>query len=443
MTIRSIHPAGRLRRSSAVKRNETRAPMSRVLRMGMVGLGQGAAGTLPTIAAMPEIELVAGADLDPAMRDGFLTSYPHTRAYESVEALCADPTIDAVWIATPNRFHCEHALVAMRRGKHVIVEKPMAVSLAEADRMVESARENAVTLLCGHTRSLSIWNRAIRRVVLSGELGALGAIHVSASTDWLIRPRTVDELDPAQGGGIVYRQAPHQIDTIRLIGGGLLRSVRGAAKNWMPQRPVPGYYSAYLEFEDGTPATIMHDGSGYVLTSERYPWVVEKRQYTAQDRLALRQQLRAGGRDEEREKRAFRVGGARADAAAANGAEWSPVDLGEVEVACERGAIRNARFGLSIFGDCGRRELDLRHLQRPLPDPSGGLSIAILEELYGTVVLGKPAYHDGAWGRATLEAVLAIIRSARERREIILERQVAMPTAYDADLLAPVPEAVS
>jgi phthalate 4,5-cis-dihydrodiol dehydrogenase len=405
--------------------------------MGMAGLGQGAAGTLPAMAAMPEIELVAGADRNPAMREGFVARYPDARAHDSVEAMCADPEIDAIWVATPNRFHCEHALTAMRRGKHVVVEKPMAISLDEADRMVETAERLGLTLLAGHTRSLSIWNRALRRLIVSGELGALGAIHVWAYTDWMIRPRTADELDPDQGGGIVYRQGPHQIDTVRLLGGGKLRSVRGTARRWMEERAVPGYYTAYLEFEDGTPATIMHNGYGYFTMAQLFPWVVEKRRYTDEDRIALRAALRSGMRDEEREKEEFRVGGRRdptAERAPSGPQAWSPVDLGPVEVSCERGVVRNAQYGLTVYGERGRRELDLSHLQRPEPDPSGGLSIAILEELYGALVLGRPAVHDGAWGRATLEAVLAVIASAHERREIVLHRQVAVPPEYDADL---------
>lgn len=411
------------------------------LRIGVAGLGQGAASSVPAMAAMPEIALVAGADRDPATREAFRRRYADVRVYAEVQALCNDREVDAVWVATPNRVHCEHALAALRAGKHVVVEKPMAVTLEEADRMVETARANGVHLLPGHTRSLSIWNRAIRRVVLSGALGTLGAIHVWAYTDWLIRPRTADELDPAHGGGIVYRQGPHQIDTVRLIGGGLLRTVRGTAARWMRERAVDGYFTAYLEFEDGTPATIMHNGYGYFTMSQLYPWVVEKRRYSDADRAERRAAIRDGENEsaEEREKRRFRIGGSSDPAVpekAPASEAWSPVDLGPVEVACTRGVIRNAQYGLSIYGEAGRRELDLRGLQRPEPDPSGGLTIAILEELYGGAVQGRPVVHDGAWGRATLEAVLAVIRSSRERREIVLERQVPMPAEYDADLLA-------
>jgi phthalate 4,5-cis-dihydrodiol dehydrogenase len=412
--------------------------MNRQIKIAMVGLGQGAAGTLPSLALMPELDLVAGADVSPQMCENFKQRYPGTRSYESVEALCRDPEVEAVWIATPNRFHCEHAIAAMRAGKHVIVEKPMAVSLEEADRMVAVAEKEGVVLLAGHTRSLSLWNRAMRRIVLSGLIGGVRGIHVSAYTDWMIRPRTPDELDPDQGGGIVFRQGPHQIDTVRLLGGGMLRSVRGTTGQWFDARPVPGYFTAYMEFEDGTAATIMHNGYGYFVMASQYAWVEDKRQYTDADRATLRRALTEGSRDELKEKADYRVGGPRDPRADVVPVPypWKPFDLGPVELICERGIIRPDQWGLSVYSDAGRRDIDLRDLQRPEADPSGGLTHSVIGELYDALVRGKPAFHTGAWGRATLEAVLAVIRSAQERREIILERQVAMPDSYDADLAA-------
>ena len=60
---------------------------------------------------------------------------------------------------------------------------------------------------------------------------------------------------------------------------------------------------------------------------------------------------------------------------------------------------------------------------------------AELEELYDAVVLGKPLWHDGRWGMATLEVCLAMMESARERKEIVLQHQVPVPDGYDADLV--------
>jgi len=222
---------------------------------------------------------------------------------------------------------------------------------------------------------------------------------------------------------------------VRLLGGGMVRSVRAQTGRWLEARPVPGYYTAFLEFENGTPATIMHNGYGYFVMTELYPWVAER--FTDADRARMRNDLVAGTRDEDGEKEEWRIGGRRDPTKVkhAGRAGWKPFDLGPVEVSCERGVMRNWENGVVVYGDRGRRELDLRDLQRPEADPSGGLSLAILEELHAAVVDGQPLYHDGVWGRATLEVVLALIESARERREIALSRQVAMPESYDAHLM--------
>ena len=234
------------------------------------------------------------------MRAGFEQRYPGTHAYESIAELARDPEVEAIWVATPDHFHCEHALEGLRNGKHVIVEKPMAISLAEADRMIDAAQENGVQLLAGHTRSLSIWNGAMREIIRSGELGPLRAIHVNATTDWMIRPRLArGARSPRSAAGSSSAKVPHQIDTVRLMGGGMLRSVRAMTGSWLPERaPSPGYYNAHFEFEDGTPASVMHNGYGYFVTTSLYPWVADRRGLDDAKRAAWRRELREGKRDD-------------------------------------------------------------------------------------------------------------------------------------------------
>ena len=103
----------------------------------------------------------------------------------------------------------------------------------ETEMLIQAGR-------AGH-KIVSLPIRTMRKIILSGQLGQLRAIHILAYSDWMLRPRTSDELDPTQGGGIPYRQGPHQIDTVRMLGGGKLRSVRAMTGQWMPERPIPGY----------------------------------------------------------------------------------------------------------------------------------------------------------------------------------------------------------
>src|SRR5215472_11761686 len=144
---------------------------TRALKIGMIGIGVGGAEILPAMDAMDTIDLVAGADVVPETLRRFKERYPAARTFASAEALCQDPDVEAVWISSPNRFHAEHTILAANHGKHVVVEKPMAINLAEAERMCEAAEKNGVKLLAGHTRAFTLPIRAMRRVIESGKFG--------------------------------------------------------------------------------------------------------------------------------------------------------------------------------------------------------------------------------------------------------------------------------
>ena len=405
---------------------------TKALKLGLIGVGVGAAEMLPAMEAMEEIDLFAAADVVPETRERFKARYPNARVYDSAEALVKDPDVEAVWIASPNRFHGPHTILAAEHGKHVVVEKPMALTIEQAEQMVEAADKNKVKLLAGHTRSYTLPIQAMRKIIVSGKLGKVRAIHLMAYSDWMLRPRTADELDINQGGGIPYRQGPHQIDTVRVLGGGLLRSVRANTGQWMPERNIPGYYSAYLEFEDGTPATIIHNGYGYFLGAELVPWGESKQRYTMDQRVEVRRQMRDGTRNETQDKQDLRIGGA-AETATFREPErqpWVPEDMGLLIVSCERGDIRHSKYGLYVYDDEGMHDVDLT------PDRVMGVGQrrAELEEIYEGVVNNQPLFHDGRWGMATLEVCLAMMQSGKERKEIMLPRQRPVTPEYDAHL---------
>src|SRR5438128_10906698 len=141
----------------------------RTLKIGMIGIGVGGAEILPAMEAMDTVDVVAGADIVPTTLERFSERFPDAKTYASAENLCADPNVDAVWVSSPNRFHAEHTILAARSGKHVVVEKPMAVTLADAARMVEAADKHGVKLLAGHTRAFTLPIRAMRKVIESGQ----------------------------------------------------------------------------------------------------------------------------------------------------------------------------------------------------------------------------------------------------------------------------------
>ena len=114
-------------------------------------------------------------------------------------------------------------------GKHIILEKPMALTLAECDAIIAAVDRANVYLIVGHTHGFDPAVRAMQRMVAERELGPLGMIAAWNYTNFLYRPRRPEELDTAQGGGILFNQVPHQVDMVRTIGGGRLTSVRAQA----------------------------------------------------------------------------------------------------------------------------------------------------------------------------------------------------------------------
>jgi len=388
--------------------------------MGMAGLGVASTQILPAVSRLPYLQITAAADLRADALAKFRKEYD-AAAFSSVEEMCRSSDVDFIYIATPNQLHAEHAITAATHKKHVIVEKPMAMSLEECETMNAAAEKYGVKLLCGHTHSFDPPIRKIREIVKSGELGKLCMINTWNYNEFMYRPRMKHEL--ATSRGVVLNQGPHHVDIVRLIGGGMARSLRAMTGIWDKARGHEGSYTCYLEFEDGTPATLVYSGYGFFDTAELFSWVGEGGQYREPEtNLKVRRRLREvrSAEDEERLKEGMRFGGRREG-------EYSHLWSGERKqpffgftlVSCEKGDIRQTPTGLFIYGENDKREIDL-------PVGSRGRE-AEIEELYNAVVHKRPVFHDGRWGEATLEVCLAMLESAKERKEILLSHQVPSP----------------
>src|SRR4051794_274822 len=237
------------------------------LRVGVAGLGVASTFALPEIAAHPGVRLTAAADARPAAREAFARQYG-APTYATVEALCESPHVDAVYVLTPNRWHARHAIMAAEGGKQVIADKPMALTLADCDAMIAAAQRNGVRLLVGHSQGLDGPNVTMAALVASGELGRLIMVNTWFYSDWLYRPRSRDEHEAAADEGLVLRQGPPQVDIVRMLGGGVARTVRSATSRVDPTRPGEGSYVAYLEFAEGIPATLVHSAYAHFDSSE-------------------------------------------------------------------------------------------------------------------------------------------------------------------------------
>jgi phthalate 4,5-cis-dihydrodiol dehydrogenase len=367
-----------------------------MLRFGVVGLGRAATATVPAIARHPNTTVVAAADTNPEVLERFQDQYP-SDVYGRIEELCQDPDVDAVYIATPTHLHTQHVLVAAAHGKHVIVEKPLAITLADADRMIDAVDKAGVQLIVGQSQSYEPPIRTMRELVRGGELGRLKMISGWYFNDWLYRPRLPGELDTSMGGGVVFRQGAHHFDIARLIGGGLVRSVRATCGVWDPARPTEGSYAAFLEFVDGAVATLVYSGYDHFHTVEL---TGQSEGGTKVDPAQL-QHAATRKRLDEAGDAALKRGASFGGSGVRSEAPPYPAYFGLTVVSCERADIRQTPTGLTVYADRERREVQL-------PQGVAGRDLMVAE-LYDAVVHGAPALHTARWAKATLEVSLAVL----------------------------------
>jgi myo-inositol 2-dehydrogenase/D-chiro-inositol 1-dehydrogenase len=189
--------------------------MDRRVGVALIGSGRMGAFHAETVARrVPGARLVAVADPAPGAADRLTGALGGGRAYTDVAQLWADPDVDAVVIAAPARSHADLVVAASAAGKHVFCEKPMAVTLADADRAIDAARSAGVVLQVGFNRRFAADWRAARNLLDDGALGT---------------PRLLRSLTRDPGGFDPSRVAPdtifletliHDFDTLRFLNPG-------------------------------------------------------------------------------------------------------------------------------------------------------------------------------------------------------------------------------
>jgi phthalate 4,5-cis-dihydrodiol dehydrogenase len=381
------------------------------VRVGIAGLGAAGRAFLPAIAAHPGLVLDAIADPAPQVREqaGAELGVP---ACASVEELVARASVDAVYIATPTDLHPEHVALACAAGKHVLVEKPMAVTLAQAEAMIAAAERAGVQLLVGHSHSYDLPVKRMRELIAGGSLGRVRMVNTWCYTDWIYRPRRPEELDTSRGGGVTFRQGAHQFDILRLLCGGMVTGVRARTFDWDPGRSAIGAHVAWLEFADGAAATAVYNGYGNFSSMDLCFDIGE---WGFPQPAGSRPKPLAPGATPEEELRAKQ---ARAKTAIPGSAPYQPF-FGLTLVSCERGDIRQSPQGLFVYTREGCTEIVLPADRSPRD--------LVVAEWHDAITGAAPALHDGRWGLANLEICAAAIASSAGAPAIELKHQVALP----------------
>ena len=188
----------------------------RLLGVGIIGWGNAARlFHAPFIGLVPGLELRAVAT---SRRAAVAAELPALTLHDSLDALLADPQIDLVVVATPHHLHAPHALAALAAGKHVVVEKPLAATAAEAATVFARAREAGRLCIPFQNRRWDGDFLTVRRLIAGG---TLGEVYHFANHWPIYRPalRGVWREEPTAMGGVLYDLGPHLIDqTLQLFG---------------------------------------------------------------------------------------------------------------------------------------------------------------------------------------------------------------------------------
>lgn len=229
------------------------------VRWGLIGCGDIARKRVaPALRDSPSCELIAISRANAELAASFANEFGARRWYADWRDLLFDYEIDAVYIATPVHLHAEQTIAAAEVGKHVLCEKPMAMSVAECDRMIAACRANDVRLGVAYYRHFYPVVRRVKELIDSGELGVPIVVQINAfewfdpkpseARSWLIKK----ELS---GGGPMFDFGCHRIEVLLDLFGPITE-VKATLANTLFDREVEDFATAVFQFESGMCGTL-------------------------------------------------------------------------------------------------------------------------------------------------------------------------------------------
>lgn len=229
----------------------------RKIRFGITGFGRFAEKAIaPAIQRSENAELVALQKRSRAAAEAKSRENGIPLAFGSPEELVAHPDVDAVFIVSANSAHRPETLAAARAGKHVLVEKPMALNSCEAEEMLGACRSAGVKLMVGHMIRLSPLAIRIRDLIRSGELGTVGFARADFEYDARLSHRTWLVDRAVAGGGPVYDIGVHCLDTLRFVLDDEVISVKSECEPWPTKNRTESLAHIQLRFSRGVVGSI-------------------------------------------------------------------------------------------------------------------------------------------------------------------------------------------
>ncbi len=227
------------------------------IRWGVLGAG-GIADrrAMPGLLRCPSAELVALMGPNPQNTERLREKYGAKRAYSDDEALLRDPEIDAVYIASPVAFHARQAMLAADRGKHILIEKPLALTADEGQAVVNYCEEKGVRIAAGFMMRFGSYVQEMRRQVAEGKIGQVVSAYAQFTCWYPDMPGVWRQSKASGGGGALMDMGVHVIDLIQFITGSAVRQVASLCDTQTFRYDVEDSSSVLLQLENGAQAAL-------------------------------------------------------------------------------------------------------------------------------------------------------------------------------------------
>ncbi|MEO6390936.1 MAG: Gfo/Idh/MocA family oxidoreductase [Pyrinomonadaceae bacterium] len=229
------------------------------LRFGLIGCGDIARKRIaPALRDLPNCELVAVSRANFAQAESFAHEFGARRWYQNWQDLVTDEEVDAVYIATPVHLHAAQTIAAAKAGKHVLVEKPMGLTVDECDRMIAAGAANEVRLGVAYYRRFYPVIERIKSLLVKGAIGRTVVAQINAF-EWFApepsNPRSWLLNKAISGGGPMFDFGCHRIEVLNSLFGPVT-AVKAMTGNAIFERGVEDTATALMSFADGVRASL-------------------------------------------------------------------------------------------------------------------------------------------------------------------------------------------
>ncbi|MEZ4671732.1 MAG: Gfo/Idh/MocA family oxidoreductase [Anaerolineae bacterium] len=230
-----------------------------MLGIGIIGAGSYGESHAQALAEVTNAKLVAASRTNVSALDAFVQKFGG-RGYADYRDLLADDSVAAVVIATPHHLHTEIAIAAAHAGKHILLEKPMAPSLAECDAIIAAACQAGVKLMVGHVNRFARPYLVAKELIESGEMGQVVQGTATMQKFWFEPNRREWHLDREHGGGVWMTVGIHPLDRLTWLIDSAVTTVSAQFGTYFHSMAADDTGMVFLRYENGAAGNVISTG---------------------------------------------------------------------------------------------------------------------------------------------------------------------------------------